>query len=313
MSDQYDIVIRGGTIVDGTGNPPYRGDVAILGDRIAAVGEVIGRARQEIDATGMKITPGFVDVHTHYDGQVTWENRLAPSSNHGVTTVVMGNCGVGFAPTRAEDHELVIKLMEGVEDIPEVVMTNGVPWGWETFPEYLDFLDTREADVDFAAQLPHSPLRVYVMGERGAEMEPPTADDLAQMRRLTKEAVEAGALGVTTSRQLAHRFRDGRSAPSVYSELDELKALAAGLRDAGDGVFQLVPATNKHSADEWKVIDALSQTSGRPVNFSLFTGPTTLGGPQPLLDGLAQAKAEAGPRTLFIAVVYETATAALHR
>jgi len=292
VTQHYDLVIRGGTIVDGTGAPPFTGDIGVRAGRIAAVGRIDGRGAAEIDAKDMVVTPGFVDVHTHYDGQVTWEQRLAPSSDHGVTTVVMGNCGVGFAPTRPGDHELVIKLMEGVEDIPEVVMSKGLPWNWESFPDYLDALDRRETDVDFAAQLPHSPLRVYVMGKRGADLEPPTEQDLAEMRRLTKEAIEAGAIGVSTSRQLAHRFRDGRPAPSTMTEVDELKALALGLRDAGTGVFQVIPSTDKPSADEWRVLETLNETSGRPVNFSLFTGSAVKGGSQVLLDGLAKAEQE---------------------
>src|SRR3954471_9893670 len=154
MSRDYDLVVRGGTVVDGSGGEPFRADIAVLGDRIVEVGSVTGSGREEIDATGRIVTPGFVDIHTHYDGQITWENRLAPSSGHGVTSVVMGNCGVGFAPCRQTDHELVIKLMEGVEDIPDVVMATGVPWNWETFPEYLDALEQRTSDIDFAAQLP---------------------------------------------------------------------------------------------------------------------------------------------------------------
>ena len=180
MSD-FDLVIRGGTVVDGLGSAPFAADVAVKDGVIVEVGRVSGKGTEEIDATGLLVTPGFVDVHTHYDGQITWENRLSPSSNHGVTTVVMGNCGVGFAPVRPTDHQLVIKLMEGVEDIPEVVMADGVPWNWESFTDYLDALDQRESDVDFATQLPHSPLRVYVMGERGAN-EPATDEDLVTMR-----------------------------------------------------------------------------------------------------------------------------------
>ncbi|MDB5448606.1 MAG: amidohydrolase, partial [Phenylobacterium sp.] len=205
----FDVVLRGGTVLDGSGGAPFEADVAVRGDCIVEIDQVSGTGAQEIDARGCLVTPGFVDVHTHYDGQVTWESRLAPSSNHGVTTVVMGNCGVGFAPCRSGEQELAIRLMEGVEDIPDVVMSAGLPWNWETFPQYLDALEQRCADVDFAAQLPHSPLRVYVMGERGADLAPPTDDELAQMRRLVAEAVRAGALGVSTSRQLAHRFRSG--------------------------------------------------------------------------------------------------------
>jgi len=292
MPEKFDLVIRGGTIVDGSGGDAFIGDIAISGSKVAVVGEVDGSGRQEIDAAGLTVVPGFVDVHTHYDGQVTWESRLSPSSEHGVTTVVMGNCGVGFAPVRSGDHNLMIKLMEGVEDIPEAVMAEGVPFNWETFPEYLDALAARETDIDFAAQLPHSPLRVYVMGERGANLEPPTDEDLSTMRRLTKEAVIAGALGVTTSRALVHRFRDGRAAPSTTTEVKELEALAAGLRDANDGVFQLILSTEQDSTHEWQVIRTLNEASGRPVNFSLFSGSGVKGGSQRLLDGLAEAEAD---------------------
>ncbi len=270
----YDLVIRGGKVVDGTGAAPFEGDIAVKGGRIVAIGAVSGAGAEEIDAKGCVVTPGFVDVHTHYDGQVTWEETMAPSSGHGVTTVLMGNCGVGFAPVRPGDHQLMIKLMEGVEDIPEVVMAEGVPFNWETFPDYLDALDKRRSDVDFATQLPHSPLRVYVMGERGANLEPPTEDDLKEMRRLTTEAIKAGALGVTTSRSLFHRFRSGKTAPSVKTEVDELLALAGGLRDAGAGVFQMIPNTEANPPQEIAVLRAVAKAAGRPLNFSLVTsGP----------------------------------------
>ena len=270
MSEAYDIVIRGGTVIDGTGNAPFLTDIAVLDGKIAAVGKVTGAAKEEIDATGKFVTPGFVDVHTHYDGQITWENRLCPSSGHGVTTVVMGNCGVGFAPTRQTDHELVIKLMEGVEDIPEVVMAKGVPWNWESFTDYLDALEKRESDIDFATQLPHSPLRVYVMGERGVNLEPPTAADLEQMRRLVKEAIEAGALGVSTSRNLFHRFRTGALAPSVKTEEDELLALAAGLKDAQAGVFQCNPNLDNDAKIEMEIFARVARAAERPLTFSLI-------------------------------------------
>ncbi len=292
MSHAYDLVIRGGTIVDGLGGEPFVGDVAVKGDRIVAVGTAEGNGAEEIAAKGMIVTPGFVDVHTHYDGQITWENQLGPSSDHGVTTVVMGNCGVGFAPSRQEDHELVIKLMEGVEDIPEVVMAEGVPWNWETFPDYLNALEKRHSDIDFATQIPHSPLRVYVMGERGASLEPPTEADLAEMRRLTTEAIKAGALGVTSSRSLTHRFRDGRPAPSTKTEVDELLALAGGLKDAGDGVFQLIPNFDNSSREEFAVIRQIAEASGRPISFTLFTGEKVVGGWREFTNGLEKAAAD---------------------
>jgi len=295
MASVFDFVIRGGLIVDGTGGKPFRGDVGIVGDKIAAVGEVRGTAAETIDATGRIVTPGFVDVHTHYDGQVTWENTLSPSSGHGVTTVVMGNCGVGFAPIRHGQRELAIKLMEGVEDIPEVVMTEGLPWNWESFPEYLDALEARHTDADFAAQLPHSPLRVYVMGEDGANMVPPTQAHLDEMRRLTAQAITAGALGVSTSRNLAHRFRDGRHAPSVKTEEDEIMALADGLRDAGAGVLQMNPNVANPATDEFALIERLHARSGRPISFTLNQDNRVSGGWRHYRDGVGRASASGRP------------------
>ncbi|OYU15187.1 MAG: amidohydrolase [Alphaproteobacteria bacterium PA4] len=269
MAD-FDLVIRGGEIHDGLGNPGVIGDVAIVGDRIVAIGQVAGTGAEEIDARGQIVTPGFVDVHTHYDGQATWEQRMTPSSGHGVTSVVMGNCGVGFAPCRPHQHDLLVSLMEGVEDIPEVVMTAGLPWNWETFPEYLDALAARQLDIDIAAQLPHSALRVYVMGERGARREPPTDADLAEMRRLTTEAIRAGALGVTTSRNILHRTRAGELAPSLNSPEDELLALAAGLRDADAGVYQLIADIFGEAEDEFALMRRVAAAAGRPLSFSLL-------------------------------------------
>ena len=294
MAD-HDIVIRGGTVVDGTGGVPYAADLAIDGGRIVAIGQVPGSGAEEIDAAGQFVTPGFVDIHTHYDGQITWENRLSPSSGHGVTTVVMGNCGVGFAPCKRTDHELLIKLMEGVEDIPEVVMAEGVPWNWETFPDYLDALEKRESDIDFAAQLPHSPLRVYVMGERGANLEPPSEQDLSEMRRLTKEAVLAGALGVTSSRSYAHRFRSGQLAPSVPTEDQELLALAEGLRDAGAGVFQMVPSYDITATQRFKLFREIVETSGRPLSFTFMQTPHAPGDWRQTLDDLEAARNDGLP------------------
>ena len=286
---QFDLVIRGATIVDGTGGEPFEGDVAVKDGRIAAVGQVAGKGAEEIDASGRIVTPGFIDVHTHYDGQITWENRLQPSSDHGVTTVVMGNCGVGFAPVRPGDHNLVIRLMEGVEDIPDVVMEEGVPFNWESFPDYLDALDKRESDIDFCAQLPHSPLRVYVMGKRGADLEPPTEADLAEMRRLTAEAVKAGALGVTTSRTIVHRFRTGELAPSVPTEEAEVLALAAGLRDAGTGNFQIVPNYDVEPKPMFDLMRRLATESGRPLSFTFMQVPQRPDGWRYLLSEIGRA------------------------
>ena len=272
MAD-FDLIIRGGTVHDGLGGAPRVADIAVKDGRIAAIGVVSGSATEEIQAGGHIVTPGFVDVHTHYDGQATWENRLAPSSGHGVTSVVMGNCGVGFAPCKPEQREILVKVMEGVEDVPEVVMTEGLPWNWETFPEYLDALDARRFDVDVAAQLPHSALRVFVMGERAAGQEAPSADDLAQMRRLTTEAINAGALGVTTSRNLLHRTKAGELAPSLFSDEDELGALAEGLKDAGKGVFQIIPAPMGDAKSEFAIMRRLAQRSGRPLSYTLIQMP----------------------------------------
>ena len=292
MAD-YDLVIRGGEIHDGLGNPGVIGDVAIRGDRIVAVGQVAGTGTEEIDASGKIVTPGFVDVHTHYDGQATWEQRMTPSSGHGVTSVVMGNCGVGFAPCKPDQHQMLVSLMEGVEDIPEVVMTAGLPWNWETFPEYLDALAARQLDIDIAAQLPHSALRVYVMGERGARREPPTDADLAEMRRLTSEAVRAGALGVTTSRNILHRTRAGELAPSLNSPEDELLALAAGLRDAGAGVYQLIADIFGEADDEFALMRRVAAAAGRPLSFSLLQMATgDEDGWRKYLRGLEEANAE---------------------
>lgn len=288
---QYDLIIRNGVIVDGSGKPAFTGDVAVSGGKIAAVGKVEGSAKQEIDADGKLVTPGFVDIHTHFDGQATWENRMSPSSNHGVTTVLMGNCGVGFAPCRPHQRDMLVKLMEGVEDIPEVVMVDGLPWNWETFPDYLNALEKRELDVDVATQVPHSAVRIFVMGERAARHEPPTAEDLEQMRTLVKEAIEAGAFGVTTSRNMMHRTRAGELAPSLYSEFDELCALMDGLVEANAGVFQMIPAPSNDAGEEFALLRGLAEHGKRPVSFTLLDVPNQPGpGWRAMLRGLEQAR-----------------------
>ncbi len=269
---EYDLVIRGGTIADGTGGALINGDLAISDGKISAIGEFAGSGAEEIDASDRVVTPGFVDVHTHYDGQCIWGEEITPSSAHGVTTVVMGNCGVGFAPCRAEDHETLINVMEGVEDIPGVVMAEGLPWDWESFPEYLDRVEAGERDIDVAAYLPHSPLRVFVMGERGAAQEAATEDDLKQMRLLAKEAVEAGALGFATSRLSIHKTADGGSIPTFEADVKELSEICAGMSDAGSGTFQIVLDAFIGWDEEYHVIEKVMEATGRPATFTLGSG-----------------------------------------
>src|SRR5438309_811810 len=217
----HDIAIRGGTIIDGTGRAAFSGDVAVDGGRVTAIGGKAGPARREVSADGLLVTPGWVDVHTHYDGQATWDPILAPSSWHGVTTILFGNCGVGFAPVRPHHRDALIDLMEGVEDIPGPVLAEGLKWDWERFPDFLDALERMPRTIDVAAQVPHHPLRVYVMGDRAIRREPATAEDIAEMRRLTEEAVLAGAFGFTTSRTNAHKTTQGEMVPGRFAELDE--------------------------------------------------------------------------------------------
>jgi len=271
----YDLIIRNGTIVDGLGGEPYVGDVAVRDGVIAAVGPREGSvngdtATREIDATGLLVTPGFVDLHTHYDGQSIWSERVTPSSAHGVTTVVMGNCGVGFAPCRQADHDVLVDVMAGVEDIPGVVMTDGLPWTWETFPEYLDAIESRRRDIDVAAYLPHSPLRVYVMGQRGADREPATPADLARMRALAKEAVEVGALGFASSRLTIHKTESGSPIPSYDAAREEIEEIARGVVDGGGGLLQFVPdiPAGGYQPVLQTVFD-VAEDVGLPVTFTL--------------------------------------------
>jgi N-acyl-D-aspartate/D-glutamate deacylase len=269
----HDLVIRHGTVVDGLGGEPSVGDVAVKGGVITAIGTVPDDGDREIDATGLLVTPGFVDLHTHYDGQAIWSDRLTPSSAHGVTTAVMGNCGVGFAPCRTEDHGVLVDVMAGVEDIPGVVMTDGLPWTWQTFPEYLDALSSRRRDIDVAAYLPHSPLRVYVMGRRGADREPATPEDLARMRELAAEAIRAGALGFASSRFAFHKTDSGAPIPSYDAGREELEAIFGGVADGGGGLIQFVPDIPAGGFEGVlsQVFDVAAET-GLPVTFSLLTG-----------------------------------------
>ena len=266
----YDIVIKNGQIYDGTGNAPYHADIAIQDGKIAAIEPALtDSAEQTIDAEGKIVTPGFVDVHTHYDGQATWDNHLAPSSNLGTTTVVMGNCGVGFAPCRQEDHDVLIKLMEGVEEIPETAMSEGLPWDWESFPEYLDSLDKRPRDIDVAALLPHGPLRVFVMGQRAVNREPATEADIEAMKVLLKEGVDAGAVGFSTSRTLVHRSADGNLVPTYKAATRELKSLGESLSGQKGHVFQLISDWDDPQ-DEFSILREVSEKTGAKGTFTLL-------------------------------------------
>ncbi len=268
----YDLIIRGGTVIDGTGAPGVVADVAVRAGAIVAVAaDLTGDAAESIDATGKLVTPGFVDVHTHYDGQATWDELLEPSSGHGVTTVVMGNCGVGFAPVRPGREEWLVQLMEGVEDIPGTALHEGITWGWESFPEYLDSLDRRHYAMDVAAYVGHGPVRAYVMGDRGARNEPATVDDIEQMGRLVRQAMEAGAVGFSTSRTLNHRARDGEPVPGTFAADDELAAMAAAVAASGHGVFEVAPQGMEFDRStyegELRRLTEVAERTGVPVSF----------------------------------------------
>jgi N-acyl-D-aspartate/D-glutamate deacylase len=267
-------VIRGGTVVDGTGAEPCEADVAIASGKIAAVGRVAERGREEIDARGRLVTPGFVDIHTHYDGQATWDSLLTPSCWHGVTTLVMGNCGVGFAPVRPGQQDFLIGLMEGVEDIPGTALHEGIRWGWETFPQFLDALERGRYACDLGTQVPHGAVRAYVMGERGAKNEPASPQDVAQMAAIVTEGIEAGALGFSMSRTLVHRAIDGEVVPGTHASEDEIFGICRPLGALGRGLVELAPAGvmgEDLAAPEREVawMRRLSAETGRPVSFAL--------------------------------------------
>ncbi|MGY3603379.1 MULTISPECIES: N-acyl-D-amino-acid deacylase family protein [unclassified Bradyrhizobium] len=268
MTSAPDIVIRGGTIVDGSGGDLYEADVAITDGKITEVGKVASKGKEEIDARGKLVAPGFVDVHTHYDGQVTWSQDITPSSQNGVTTAIMGNCGVGFAPCRPSDHTRLIQLMEGVEDIPEPVLSAGIPWEWESFPDYMNWLSKRSFDVDIGAQLPHAALRVYVMGERGARRDPSTVEDNRQMAALAGDAVRAGALGFSTSRTLNHRTSTGDFTPTLKAGEDELTAIAGAMHGVGRSVLQFVlDLSTVH--EDLPMMLRVAENTKCPISFSI--------------------------------------------
>ena len=264
----FDLVIRAGSVVDGTGAPRRTADVAVRDGKIVEVGRVDGKGSVEFQADGALVTPGFVDIHTHYDGQATWDSTLAPSSNHGVTTVVMGNCGVGFAPVHPSDHDQLIELMEGVEDIPGAALHEGLRWDWGSFPEFLDALERRPHDIDFGAQVCHGPLRLFVMGQRGADREPATADEIAEMGRIAAAGIRAGGLGFTTSRTLNHRTSRGEPTPTLTASRDELVGIARAIGETGAGVLQVV-SDFPEPAVELETLREMMRASGRPLSVSL--------------------------------------------
>lgn len=269
---EYDLVVRGGTVVDGTGAPSRTADVAVVDGTVTEVGSVAGRGRRELDADGALVTPGFVDIHAHYDGQATWDHRLAPSSSHGVTTVVMGNCGVGFAPVHPSAHDRLIELMEGVEDIPGSALHEGLSWEWESFEEYLDAVAAVPHDIDLAAQVPHGAVRLHVMGERGAAREPASVDEIEQMAEIVAAGVAAGALGFSTSRTMNHRTSRGEPTPTLTASADELIGIARGLGRIGRGVLQVV-SDHADRDDEFDTFRRMVAESGRPLSFSLVQNP----------------------------------------
>ncbi len=310
MSALHALWIRNGTIVDGTGAPAFEGDVLIDDGRIAAVSSgplerdpsfagARVRARETIDASGLLVTPGFVDVHTHYDGQATWDEMLAPSCWHGVTTIVMGNCGVGFAPVVPGREQVLIEQMEGVEDIPGTALSEGIEWRWESFPEYLDALAERRFMLDVGTQVPHAAVRAYVMGERAGEVDP-TIAELERIREIVREGMQAGALGVSTSRILAHRTSRGLEVPGTFAGERELEAMARVLGELGTGVFEVVPrgmdgevSATSHAEIDW--MGRLAKSIGRPVTFSLVQTHTELDRFKLLLDRSQQLRDEGAP------------------
>ena len=269
MPTTPDLVIRNGTIVDGSGSPGFQADIAVTAGKISAIGPNLPAGREEIDAQGKLVTPGFVDLHTHYDAQVTWSNRINPSSWNGVTTVMIGNCGVGFAPCKPHQREKLVELMEGVEDIPEVVLTEGLPWNWETFGDYLDALDGRSYDLDVVTQVPHAALRVYVMGDRGVAREPATAEDRAEMARLAAEGIRAGALGFSTSRTINHRTVAGDYTPTLHAAEQELVDIAKAVGEVGEGWLQVISDFDD-PREEMATLRRMASESGRPMTITVL-------------------------------------------
>ena len=287
---EHDLIIRGGTVVDGTGAPARTADVAVRDGVVTEVGVVNGSATREIDADGALVAPGFVDIHTHYDGQATWDTRMQPSSWHGVTTVVFGNCGVGFAPVHRTDHGKLVELMEGVEDIPGAALHEGLSWQWNSFAEYIDACDTPK-DMDIATQVPHGALRLHVMGERGANREDATPEDIAEMGRLAAEGIAAGALGFSTSRTSNHKTSTGDFTPTLTAAAEELVGIAEAIGVGGTGVFQLVSDFADRER-EFQMFRDMCEISGRPLSFTIVESPKSDEFHRDLLSRIERARAD---------------------
>ena len=302
----YDLIIRNGNIADGSGDEIFEGDVAVKSGMIVAVGNVRGRATEEVEAKGMLVTPGFVDIHTHYDGQATWEERLVPSSWHGVTTTAFGNCGVGFAPVRAQDRQSLIDLMEGVEEIPGSALHEGLKWDWESFPDYLGALERRKHDMDLCAQLPHAALRVFVMGERALNLEDANEKDIQHMRRIATEAMQTGGFGFTTSRSLNHMTVQGDPTPTLKAREEELTGIAMGLKDAGSGVMQMIGEfSSEDRHEEIAMWQRIMRASGRPLSITVTQRHRDPDGWKDILAGIDEAceeglemRAQIAPRSI---------------
>jgi N-acyl-D-amino-acid deacylase len=286
-----DLVVRNGLIVDGSGGDPFKGDIAITNGQIVAIGRVEAAGKEEVDATGCIVTPGFVDLHTHYDGHVLWDTHLRPSSNHGVTTALMGNCGVGFAPCKPETRPAMLNFMEGVEDIPKEVMEAGLPWTWESFPQYLDAVEQRRFDMDVAAHIGHIPLRAYVMGQRGIDREPATPEEIEEMARIVEEAVRAGAVGFSTSRTSHHQSKSGQNTAGLTASKEELVGIAKGVQRGGGGAIQLITDFKDHEG-EFALIEAMARESGCAVSFTMTQKEDNLKRHEKTMQMIEKANAE---------------------
>ena len=287
----YDLIIKNGTVYDGTGRKPFLADVAIKGNKIAAIGELEEPSKEVIDAKGKIVAPGFVDIHTHYDGQVTWDPYLRPSTYHGVTTVVMGNCGVGFSPCKPEERDWLISLMEGVEDIPGTALHEGINWQWESFPEYLDTLEDKPLAIDVGTQIPHGAVRAYVMGQRGINREEASQEEIEQMSQIVKEAIEAGAFGFSTSRTEKHKDSSGALTPSITAHKNELVSIAKSLGEIKSGVLQGISDFYDFET-EFNIFKEMSESSGRPISITVEQMDQRPDWWHQLLDGIEEAQGE---------------------